>query len=156
MRVVPIIVWERASRWAGLLRGGLPLTSDKGTALTREVHWQLREVRSLAQVESILEEQSEALVLLEVTQSNLPSIYEALAKLPRCFAGTKCVALTDSRLSWAVPFLREAGASEVFLSSLDLSRWPSLVTRFAKTVPEKALDWQEEIQEMLPWPAYRT
>lgn len=156
MRVVPIIVWEKASRWAGLLRGGLPIASAKGTGLTREVHWQVREVRSLTQVEAILEEQSQALVLLEVTQSNLPSIYEALTKLPRFFAGTKYVALTDSRMSWAVPFLREAGASEVFLSSLDLTRWPSLATRFAQTVPEKVLDWQEEIQEMLPWPAYRT
>lgn len=154
MKTASIVILERGNRWGGLLRRELqPVIAASDS---RKVRWQIREVRALAQAEDLLQENPYAMLMIEVRPANLTMAYAEGVDLQQRFGNAKFLALAENSLSWAIPFLREAWASDVFTSSMDLVRWTPMVKRYVRSLPQAELSWEEQLDQLLPWPAYRT
>lgn len=96
------------------------------------------------------------MLMIEVRPANLTMAYAEGVDLQQRFGNAKFLALAENSLSWAIPFLREAWASDVFTSSMDLVRLTPMVKRYVRSLPQAELSWEEQLDQLLPWPAYRT
>ncbi|MGV3604896.1 MAG: hypothetical protein ACO1RA_00705 [Planctomycetaceae bacterium] len=153
MKTASIFILEKGKHWGGLIRRELePLVTASDT---KQWHWKITEVRATAQVEASLAEHPYAIGLIEVRTANLTMAYAEAMDLQQRFRHVKLIALADEGLAWSFPYLREAWACDVFTSSLDLARFLPTVKRFLKTIPTVEQTWQQQLEQMLPWPAYR-
>lgn len=153
MKTASIFILEKGKQWGGLIRRELePLISSSDSKLW---HWKVAEVRAMSQMESSLAAHPYAIGLVEVRTANLTMAYAEALDLQQRFRHVRFIALADESLAWSFSYLREAWASDVYTSSLDLSRFLPTVKRFLKTIPSQELSWQQQLEQMLPWPAYR-
>jgi hypothetical protein len=140
-----LIVCEKSSRWAAALRGAV------GAERPRVV-----ETRSIPGCEEALAESPAALVAVETTVTNLPSVVEFIAHLNERFPRAKVVALLAEEVAGAGALLREAGAIDAVCSVIETPRVASLAQRQLQQQPRRESEPSEFVADCMPWPSAAT
>ena len=138
-----LIVCERTGAWAGALRRAL---GDRSGVV--------RECRTLADGEQMLDRWSASLVAVEVTAAGFRAVLRWLADLECKWPLARAVALVSRELDedarWA---LREAGAIHVAGSPRKLCCVASITARHLARAPARETTACEQILSRLPWTA---
>ncbi len=146
VRTAQLIVCERTGDWAGALRRALGEESAD-----------VRECRTLADAEQMLDRWSASLVAVEATPAGFPTVLRWLADLQHRWPLARAVALVsrelDEEARWA---LREAGAIHVARSPRELRWVASIAGRQLALAPEMETTLREKIFGSLPWAADST
>ncbi len=141
-----LIVCERTGDWAGALRRALAERSGE-----------VRECRTLADAEQMLDRWSASLVAVEVTPAGFATVLCWLADLQCRWPLARAVALVsrelDEEARWA---LREAGAIHVALSPRELHSVARIAVRHLAHAPARETTARERIFGSLPWAADST
>jgi hypothetical protein len=140
-----LIVCERTSHWAAVLRASLG---------GREP--QVVETRSLALCEPALAEAPASIVAIEVTPDNLEAFIGFLGNVNKRFPKSVVAMLLAPELESAACLLREAGALETIASVLEAPRLARLARRHHARVPKSAMTVHEFVADQMPWAAYAT
>ena len=136
-----LIVWERTGAWAGALRG---ILGDRSAVV--------RECRTPADCERMLDRCNASLVAVEVTPATFDRGLRWLADLERRWPLARAVALVSRTLDEeARQALREAGAIDVAASPRDLRLVADVATRHLARAPVQETTVREQIFSSLPW-----
>jgi hypothetical protein len=144
MPVTPLILCEKAPRWASAFRRELRKGPQQG-------EFRITEVRSLPQCERELEASPHAALAIEVTSQNLVPAVRALADYQSRFPHVRLIALADRGLAEHELTLREAGALHVALSPRSLAAPLRLIRRHVARAPAAEQTLEEAIRSRLPW-----
>jgi hypothetical protein len=140
-----LIVWERTSHWASVLRASLGAWQP-----------QVVETRSLALCEAALMEAPASLVAVAVTPDSLEAVVGFLRRLSQRFPRATAVVLLALEVEAAAGLLREAGALDAIASVLDVPRLARLARRHHARAPKREMTLHEFVVDQMPWAAYAT
>ena len=135
-----LIVCERTGRWA--------------VALRREVDGsdvRVHETRSIAECWQQLAESPAGFVVVELTGSNLSSLLERLARLPRELPLARVAVVADRRLAKYEWLIREAGAVHFTCSPRQLGPLARAAAGHLDQAPSPPKTLVEQIRAGLPW-----
>ena len=144
MRSGQLIVCERKGRWAVGMRRQLGI-GGKGR---RPV---VCSVRSLQEVELLLDRWPASFVAVEVTVENLESVLSWLARVTCQFSRMRAGALVERESINAELILREAGAEHVTHGVWALGLLKDMALKHLESAVQGELDVVDEIVADLPW-----
>jgi hypothetical protein len=138
------ILCEKSGRWALALRSAL-----RGRV-------RLVETRALTQCHAALRAAPTSIVALEITDKSLSPALDFLARVGEAFPAARVVVLLDGELQPAELLFREAGAADVFDSTLQAGAIVRLVQQHVALSPAEDLPLRKLVAARLPWNAWAT
>ena len=142
---MPLILLERASRWAAAFRRELRKAAKPGQPVP------IQEVRSLPQCQRELESSPHSVAAVEVLPQNVDTMSTTLRDWSHRFPDARFVALASRGLESQELLLRDAGAIHVTFSPRSLDSLLRLIRRHLARAPQPNLTLEEAIWAGLPW-----
>ena len=142
---MPLILLERAPRWAAALRREMRKAARLGQPIP------IQEVRSLAQCQRELETAPHSVAAIEILPQNLVSLAKVLGDWSHRFSHTRFIALAARGLEPNELLLREAGAIHVTFSPRSLVPTIRLIFRHLARAPDPVRTLEEATWAGLPW-----